>query len=262
MGPSGVSRADRLRTAGAFVRRNLMRIFVRRSPNALIAIAGLLGLAAPVAGCGQSDEPYKPMPAFSGRKATLPPVPTLPNKPIKVGDVYTVFGATHHLRSRVHNPEVNGKDITIAGYIVKTNLPDAPPCAVHKTGKGDKEDCKSPVPAFWIADDKGDDKNAIKVMGWASNFSQIYDAIAKTGKNYKKGETPKDEFWAVDIPDPIPNVDAKVQVTGNFAVSFTKATSGVETDPQHGIVTYAKLSYVEPPPQPGILPGMPGAKKK
>jgi len=237
-----------------------MSIFVRHTRAALVALSGAVVLSTPLAGCSQSEEPYKPLPAYSGRKAQLPAVPTLPNKPIKVGDVYTIYGATHHLRSRVHNPEVNGKDITIAGYIVKTNLPDAPPCAVHKTGKGDKDDCKAPVPAFWIADEKGDDKNAIKVMGWASNFAQIYDAITKSGKNKKAGEAVKDEFWAVDLPDPIPNVGAKVQISGNFAVSFTKATSGVETDPNHGILTYAKLTYVEPPPEPGVLPGMKGAK--
>jgi hypothetical protein len=233
-----------------------MSTFVRGTRATLVALATPL-LVSSIAGCGQTEEPYKPTPAYSGRKAGLPPVPALPNKPIKVGDVYTVYGATHHLRSRVHNPEVNGKDVTLAGYIVKTNLPDAPECAVHKTGKGDKDDCKAPVPAFWIADEKGDEKNAIKVMGWASNYAQIFDAIQKYSvKSKKEPEPVKDEFWAVDVPNPIPNVGAKVQVTGNFAVSFTKATTGVETDPTHGILTYAKLTYVEPPPEPGVLPGM------
>jgi hypothetical protein len=235
-----------------------MRTFVRTRAT-LIALAAP-ALAGLLTDCGQTEEPYKPMAAYSGRKAALPSVPTLPNKPIKVGDVYTVYGATHHLKSRVHNPDVNGKDIAITGYIVKTNLPDAPPCAVHKTGKGDKDDCKASVPAFWIADEKGDDKNAIKVMGWASNYAQIFDAIQKYSSKSNK-EPVKDEFWAVDVPDPIPNVGAKVQVSGNFAVSFTKSTSGVETDPSHGILTYAKLTYVEPPTEPGVLPGMKGAKK-
>jgi hypothetical protein len=226
-------------------------------------------LAAVTPGCGPSDEPYKPQPAFSGRKANLPAVPSLPNRPIKVGDAYTVYGAMHHLRSRVHNPDVNAKDLNITGYIVKTNLAQAPACAVHKTGKGDKDDCKADIPAFWIADEKGDEKNAIKVMGWASNFAQIFDAVEKyskpPSKNPKDNELVKDEFWAVDIPNPIPNVGAKVTVSGNFAVSFTKSTSGVETDPTHGIITYAKLNYLEPPPEPGTLPGMKqgaGAAKK
>jgi hypothetical protein len=237
-----------------------MRTFVRCTRATLIAVA-VPAFAGLLSACGQTDEPYKPTPAYSGRKASLPAVPTLPTKAVKVGDVYTVYGATHHLKSRVHNPDVNGKDITIAGYIVKTNLPDAPPCAVHKTGKGDKDDCKAAVPAFWIADEKGDDKNAIKVMGWASNYAQIFDAINKySAKGKKAEEAVKDEFWAVDVPNPIPNVGAKVQVSGNFAVSFTKSTSGVETDPTHGILTYAKLTYVEPPTEPGVLPGMKGAK--
>jgi hypothetical protein len=210
-------------------------------------------------GCSQPDEPYKPIPAYSGKAASVPAVPTLPNKPIKNGDAYTVWGAQHHLRSRVHNADVNGKDITITGYIVKTNLPDAPACAVHKTGKGDKDDCKAAIPAFWIADEKGDDKNAIKVMGWASNYAQIFDAVETFDKaaatKQPPKDPPKDEFWGSEIPNPIPNVGAKVQVTGNYAVSFTKATSGVETDPNHGIMTMTKLNYVEPPPEPGRLPG-------
>jgi len=217
-----------------------------------------------VSGCGQTDEPYKPAPAYSGRKANIPAVPTLPSKPIKSGDAYTVFGATHHLRSRVHAPEVAGKELSITGYIVKTNLAEAPACAVHKTGKGDKtEDCKSAIPAFWIADEKGDDKNTIKVMGWASNYAQIFDAIGKYGtKSAKAPEPVKDEFWNVDVPNPIPNVGAKVTVTGTFGVTFSKSTSGVETDPNRGLLTYAKLNYIEPPAEPGTLPGMGGAAGK
>ena len=105
----------------------------------------------------------------------------------------------HHLRSRVHNGDVNGKDISITGYIVKTNLAEAPECAVHKTGKGDKDDCKAAIPAFWIADEKGDDKNAIKVMGWASNYSQIFDAIQKYSVK-SNTEAVKDEFWGAEFP--------------------------------------------------------------
>src|SRR5882672_4767580 len=244
-----------------------MRPSVRRAAAALSLCAIPFALAAALAACTPSEEPYKPQPAYSGRKANLPGVPTMPSKPIKVGDAYTIYGASHHLKSRVHNPDVNGKDINITGYIVKTNLGEAPACAVHKTGKGDKDDCKAPIPAFWIADEKGDDKNTIKVMGWASNFAQIYDAVQKYSapKGAKEVEPVKDEFWAVDVPNPIPNVGAKVSINGNFGVSFTKATSSVETDPSHGILTYAKLTYVEPPPEPGTLPGMKGgppAKKK
>jgi hypothetical protein len=236
-----------------------MRTSVGRPVRALFVCAAPVVILAALPGCGQTEEPYKPIPAFSGRKASLPAVPTLPNKPIKSGDVYSVWGVQHQLRSRVHNTEVNGKDLTISGYIVKTNLAEAPECAVHKTGKGDKEDCKPPIPAFWIADEKGDQKNAIKVMGWASNFAQVYDGIQKYSAPAvagKETEVVKDEFWGQDIPNPIPNVGAKVTVTGTYGVSFTKATSGVETDPLHGVMALTKINYVEAPPEPATLPGM------
>ena len=236
-----------------------MRTFVRRTARNLVVCALPFAVAASLVGCGQADEPYKPLPASSARKANVPAVPTLPAKAIKQGDAYTVYGAMHHLRSRVHNGDVNGKDISITGYIVKTNLADAPECAVHKTGKGDKDDCKAAIPAFWIADEKGDVANSIKVMGWASNYSQIFDAIQKYSVK-SNTEAVKDEFWGADVPNPIPNTGAKVTVSGNFAVSFTKSTSGVETDPSHGIMTYSKMTYVEPPAEPGTLPGMPGGK--
>jgi hypothetical protein len=245
-----------------------MRTSVGRVARALFVCAAPVVLFAAFAGCGQTEVTYKPVPAYSGKKANLPAVPTLPNKPIKVGDAYTVWGVQHHLRSRVHNADVNGKELTITGYIVKTNLPDAPACAVHKTGKGDPADCNAPVPAFWIADEKGDQKNAIKVMGWASNFAQIYDGINKYSAKLPAGkepETVKDEFWGQDIPNPIPAVGAKVSIEGVYGVSFTKATSGVETDPLHGVMSANKITYVEPAPELATLPGMklpPGATAK
>jgi hypothetical protein len=91
------------------------------------ALAGALG-------CGGNDEPYKVSPAWSGKKANLPPVPQLPTSPIKVGDSYTIYGAIHHLNSRIHKVDVTGKDISIVGYIVDSNIPNAPSCAVHPTG--------------------------------------------------------------------------------------------------------------------------------
>ena len=108
----------------------------------VLAVAACACLATAALGCGPEEEPYKPKPAVSGKKASLPGVPTLPQKVKKQGDAYTVWGVTHDLRSRVHNESVNGKKLTIIGYIVKTNYKDAPACAVHKTGKVDLFDCK------------------------------------------------------------------------------------------------------------------------
>jgi len=198
----------------------------------------------------------------SGKKASLPPVPTLPNKLKKQGDAYTIWGVTHDLRSRVHHEDVDGKKLSLVGYIVKTNYDQAPKCAIHKTGKGDPPDCKSPIPTFYIADEKGETKDMIQVMGWASNYAQLFsmiEGIDKAAKG-KEGEVKlQDEFWAIDIPNPLPNVGAKVKVSGTYAVTFTKATGGAAADPKYGIMTAEKIEYLEPPTEKVYLPGM---KKK
>ncbi|HTM46825.1 MAG TPA: hypothetical protein VL137_17840 [Polyangiaceae bacterium] len=224
----------------------------------------LLTLSFLATGCnsGGNEDAYKPKPAYSGNKATMPAVPSIVKKPIKVGDTYTIWGAAYYLRSRVHSKEVDGKDLKISGYIIKTNLMEAPLCAVHKTGKEDPEDCKAPVPAFWIADSKdAKEKDAIKVLGWASNFAQIYDAIGEYKKRegvkqVKESEPLTDNFWGVKIPDPLPNVGAKVTVTGNYATTFTRATHGTVADPIMGVLTYSEMSYQEPPTETATLPGM------
>jgi hypothetical protein len=226
----------------------------------LVALAAVLAASLP--GCGSDDLPYTPKPAYSGRKPTLPAVPTLPQKNKKDGDAYTIWGVTHDLRSRVHSEEVNGKQISIVGYIVKTNFEEAPACAVHKTGKADPPDCKAPVPSFSIADEKGETKHMIQVMGWASNFAQIFSLIEGIDKAPKGKEAEvklTDEFWGMDLPNPVPNVGAKVKVSGTYGITFTKATSGAAADPKYGIMTAEKIEYLEPPPEKAYLPGM---KKK
>jgi hypothetical protein len=213
-----------------------------------------------VLGCGPSEEPYKAKPAISGKKASLPAVPTLPQKQKKTPDgAYTVWGITHDLRSKVHAEEVNGKQLSIVGYIVKVNYDEAPKCAIHKTGKGDPPDCKAPVPTFQIADEKGETKDVIDVMGWASNYAQIFtmiEGLKKAAKGKESEVSLDDELWGQKVPNPLPNVGAKVKVTGNYGVTFTKSSSGTASNPKYGIMTYEKIEYLEPPPEPAKLPGM------
>ncbi|HSN97323.1 MAG TPA: hypothetical protein VLS89_03460 [Candidatus Nanopelagicales bacterium] len=216
-------------------------------------------LAAGLVGCGGDEEPYTAKPAYSGKKPNLPAVPTLPTKKKKEGDAYTIWGVTHDLRSRVHFEEVNGKKISIVGYIVKTNFDEAPACAVHKTGKADPADCKAPVPMFAIADEKGEKKDMIQVMGFASNFAQLFSLIEAIDRapRGKEGEVQlDDEFWGSKLPNPIPGVGAKVKVTGNYGVTFTKSSSGAAADPKYGIMTAETIEYLEPPPEKIYLPGM------
>jgi len=212
-----------------------------------------------IAGCGNSDEPYKPTPAYSGRKASLPAVPELPKNPVKVGDAYTVFGAAHHLKSRIHDKEVTSKDITIQGYIVESNITTAPACAIHKTGKKDPDNCTNiEIPSFYIADEKGvTDKGKIRVLGWARNFAVVYDAMeAYKNKKEPPKELVKDDQWSVDVPFPLPAVGAKVKVTGKYGFSAAKG-SGIVADPINGVLTYAKMEVLEPAPEPAKFANKP-----
>jgi len=232
------------------------------NPRLSLLIVLAAAAASTMLGCGKDEQPYTPKPAVSGRKPTLPAVPTLPQKNKKQGDAYTVWGVTHELRSRVHVEDVNNKQISLVGYVVKTNYAEAPACAIHKTGKGDPADCKSPIPTFSIADEKGETKDIIDVMGWASNFAQVYtliDSIDRAPKG-KEGEVKlQDEFWSNELPNPIPNVGAKVKVTGTYGVTFSKSTGGAAANPKYGIMTAEKIEYLEPPTEKAYLPGM---KKK
>jgi hypothetical protein len=238
-----------------------MTLTLPRISATLAIVSAPVLLLALAPGCGGNKEnDYKPKPAYSGKAVDLPAVPTLPKKPKKQGDAYTVSGAIHDLRSRVHAEALlKQEQISVVGYIIKTNLADAPPCAVHKTGKADGKECEKlqvPIPTFWIADEKGaPEKEAIPVMGWASNFAKIFDAVEKYKKPNNK-EAAKDDTWGVAIPNPIPAKDAKVKVTGKYSTTFTLASQGVESNPLAGIVTYKSMEYLEPPPTPGILPGM------
>ena len=220
------------------------------------ALVPVLVAATAFAGCGREEVKYEPKPAYTGTKASLPPVPNVPQKPIKSGDAYTVWGASYSLRNRVHRKEVADQKLNITGYIIKTNLLDAPACAVHKGGKADPEGCVAPVPTFWIADSKDAPiEDSIKVMGWASNFAQIYDAIQESDKGKDDTEV-MDSVWGVTLPNPLPAVGAKVTVEGTYATTFTMSSGGAEADPLMGIITYSSIKYDEPGPELATLPGV------
>ena len=237
-------------------------------------IGSLLPLAVTVLtmSCGSSDEPYKPAPAWSGRAASLPSPPQITTPPIKTGDSYTIAGASHQLRSRLHSTEVTKASITMIGYIVEENISTAPSCAIHKVGKKDPDDCPPQgappieIPSFWIADEKnaGKDKPRIRVLGWAKNYASVYEAMEKY-KNLKEVKDPakdlyKDELWSVDVPYPLPAVGAKVKVTGKYGFVFSKASTGLVSDPINGVMTYEKMEVVEPAPEKVAFKNKPGSK--
>lgn len=204
--------------------------------------------AAPQAGPCEDD--YRRAAAPSGEKPELPPIPELVDRPKKNDDGWTVFGASHALRSRFESTDVTKTEITIVGWIVDSNVARAPKCAWHKTGVADPEGCSAEIPAFVIADDKDtkpDDpqKAHIKVLGWARNWAPVFEATAR----YKGLKTPpkalyRDEMWGVDVPFPIPQAGTKVKVKGRYGFVFTKSSTGIVSDPKNGILTYSSLEVV------------------
>jgi hypothetical protein len=217
---------------------------------------GIAALIAASAGCGGDDNPYKPQPAWSGKKANLPAPQSPPTTPLKAGDAYTVYGAIHQLRSLLHGKDVTANPITITGYIVDSNLARAPECAIHKTGKADPEKCATEVPSFWIADDKGNTKGPkIRVVGWARNYAVICDAM-KAYNKLKPGEQPKeavkDDILNVDEPNPLPSIGAKVKITGAYNVAKT-VVSDMVSEPLGGVMAMQKMETVEPAPSPAAF---------
>ncbi len=222
----------------------------------------LLAACTTLAGCGGEEVKYQPRPPYAGQKASLPPVPNVPKKPIKNGDAYTVWGASYSLRSRVHRKEVVGKKLNFTAYITKTNLGDAPACAVHKGGKADPENCKAPIPAFWIGDSKDAPiEECIKVMGFASNFAQVWEAINEFDKGKDDAEY-NDTMWGGKVPNPLPAVGAKVSLSGIFATTFTKSSTGAEANPVMGLITLEEMKELEPAPELATLPGVKRKEKK
>jgi hypothetical protein len=225
-------------------------------PSRLRALVGVVSIAAAAACGGGEDNPYKPAPAWSGRAASLPASPPLPSNPLKAGDAYTVFGASHQLRSLLHGKDVTANPISIVGYVVDSNIPRAPECAVHKTGKADPPNCEAEVPSFWVADEKGSTKGVkVRVVGWARNFAVVYDAM-KAYQRVRPGEQPKepvtDDILNVPVPFPLPSVDAKVKITGAYNVSKT-VVSDMVSEPVGGVMALQKYEELEPAPHPAAF---------
>ncbi|MCH2109618.1 MAG: hypothetical protein MK135_09825 [Polyangiaceae bacterium] len=233
--------------------------------NRLLAgLCSVLGLSSLIfsTGCGREEPKYEPKPAVTDVTVNLPAVPSLPERKEKDGDAYTVWGASYAMRNRVHKKDVLDKKVSIVGYITKTNLEDAPRCAVHKTGKADDEDCIAPVPTFWIGDSvDAKPEETMKVMGFASNFAQIYDAIKEFDKHGDEGEY-MDGTWGNPLPNPLPIAGAKVKVTGVYSTTFNKASDGAAADPLMGILDYQEVEYLEPAEEFATLPGMRRRRKK
>jgi hypothetical protein len=226
-----------------------------RRAAATIAVATstlvVLGSSLLLTGCGDKAK-YKPAPAYSGPKASLPKVPSIPSPAtFKEGNAWTIYGIQHQLNSGRHRAEVEGKaDTTITGYVVDVYKPTEPK---------DKEGCIFPTkkhpptskqpyppgvtcdekggplskvepPHFWIAD-KADEKNRAKmviVMGYVSSYIQQEMAreCYKTKKCKLEGK--EDELYMDNNYSSYitvlgePKIGSKITVTGYFGTRYAE----------------------------------------
>ncbi|NUP06160.1 MAG: hypothetical protein HOW73_08890 [Polyangiaceae bacterium] len=236
-------------------------------------VTGAVGLAAVSSGCSSEVKAYEKKGAPTGKAAQVPAPPTLPQKPKKDGDSYTVFGAVHDLHSKVHSPDVKGKKLTIVGYVVKTNAVKcqddskaleeqcAPACSMpDDIKKGTPADCKAPAPTFWIADSLEEKTEMIPVLGWASNFAGIKGAIEEMDKATSLEKQAEVKFMDQQgrvLPNPLPAVGAKVAITCTYGT--TSRVMGTSSEPKYGVLGCGNdyvIKVIQPAPEQANLPGM------
>ncbi|MGZ3418734.1 MAG: hypothetical protein ACXWUG_30815 [Polyangiales bacterium] len=251
---------------------------MRRAAPALAISSTLLvvGVSTLVGGCGEKLK-YKPEPAYSGAKASIPPVPKIPDTAsFKTGSNWTVYGLQHQLNNPRHRAEVDGKPAVIEGYVVDIYRPKEPagkegciypqkkhpPTSKEPTPKGiDCAPVKYEPPHFYIADSK-DEKNPAKmitVMGYASSYIQqqmARDEYKKKNLDAAKIAALKDDEKYMDnnYSSQItilgePRVGAKVIVSGQFGAKYQEGQGGTRTSP-YGIVDVTshkkgKIDYKE-----------------
>ncbi len=251
----------------------------------LLATSSLvLGISTLVGGCGEKIK-YKPEPAYSGPKASLPKVPQVPpTTSFKTGTNWTIYGLQHQLMSPKHRKSVDGVPAVVEGYVVGIYRPKeaagkegciypqkkAAPTSKEPTPKGVLCDTvKYEPPHFFIADNK-DEKNPAKmvtVMGYCSSYIQQYMARDQYEKKnlIEKGDRAKtmekitalkdeDKYQDNNYSSTItilgePKIGARVVVSGQFASRYQEGQGGTRVVP-YGIVDVTshkkgKIDYKE-----------------
>ena len=257
---AGVSNRERARP--------ILEQFVKRTCRGALAASfkeqcELSQLMLQLLGATSAPRSAAKAPPLAVRETPKPglPTPQLEMRPLRSGEAYTVWGASYALRSRQHRREVTDKPIAITGYVVRTNFADAPRCAVHRSGLADPEDCRADIPAFWLGEEPAAaEADSIKVMGFASNYAQLYEAIRQADSQHPDAPY-ADSYWGQTVPNPLPAAGAKLTVQGNYGLTFAKASSGAESDPVMGLLDFAEREVLEPAPELATLPGVKRRKR-
>ncbi len=234
---------------------------MRRAPIfAITSTLLVVGISTLVGGCGEKLK-YKPEPAYSGPKASIPKPPQLPSPATyKSGSNWTIYGLQHQLNNPRHRAEVEMKPATIEGYVVDIYRPKEapgkegciyptkkhPPTAKEPTPKTVNCDgVKFEPPHFFIADTK-DEKNPAKmvtVMGYASTYIQQYMARDHyKGKDAAKIAALKDDdkytdnnYSSIITVLGEPKIGSRVVVAGQFGSKYEEGQGGRRTSP-YGII--------------------------
>ncbi len=190
---------------------------------------------------------YEPAPPSTAASAKLPPLPAIPDVPPRNGDIFTVRGAVHAFRTPGELAALAPADAVIEGVIVDENITRAPRCALHAAGKRDPKGCAPEIPAFWLADDTSAGAPRIRVLGFASSFSQVYEAqrLARGAPaSGKPSQRWQDERWGTEVPWPMPRNGQRVRVRGTYAQGFERASGAPVEDQLNGILSYKQIDYL------------------
>lgn len=156
----------------------------------------------------------------------------LPDDPIRQDSMFTIWGASHHLRSKPHRKAVTAGPISVVGHVVAHNFADAPKCAIHRADAPPPPHCDAPTPTIYLADHPQKPTSYIPVVAWSESWSALYEQLLA-------GEG-------------VPNVGAVVVVTGRYGFSSPTGVS----NPRFGVLTASRLEITKPSKQPATLPGL------
>lgn len=87
------------------------------------------------------------------------------------------------------------------------------------------------------------------MLGWASSFSQVFEA-KRLGRASASGGKPaklwRDERWGNEVPWPLPTKGKRVRVRGTYASHFDRIAGGTVSEPRTGLLALEQLEQLEP----------------
>lgn len=207
--------------------------------------------AKPLAAAACDDGRYEPAGSGTAPPAKLPALPAIPDAPLRRGDAFTVRGAIHAFRNpgELAALAAHPEEVVVEGVVVDENVSRAPRCAFHASGKRDPKGCAPEIPTFWLADDTTPNAPRLRVLGWASSFSQVFEARRLANTNAKPGgiKPPnlwRDERWGTNVPWPLPEKGQRLRIRGSYGRTFERAVGALVEDANNGVFSVEKIDHL------------------